>query len=249
MEKTKEEFIVFIHQALNDKHSPAYKELYHFLVACYVRADTHMDGRVYVDMFDSLIEEAAALPRLYGYAPKSEVQYPSADLRKAARTKMFNDMDTDKNGYITLEEWVKFAIHHIHGKVANLPKDYLGGSDKDVTMEEFLSFIKKAIHKGTPEFRQLYFFLLKCFQEGDVSKSGAVDLVAFDKMIEAAAAAPRRFGLAPKTSDLFKTDAARIAKRKEYFAIMDKDHNGHISFNEWLEYAYKHIVGKVAGLL
>ena len=34
---------------------------------------------------------------------------------------------------------------------------------------------------------------------------GAVDPIAFDKMIEAAANAPRRFGLAPKTSDLFPT--------------------------------------------
>jgi hypothetical protein len=31
--------------------------------------------------------------------------------------------------------------------------------------------------------------------------------MAFDKMIEAAANAPRRFGLAPKTNDLFKTHA------------------------------------------
>lgn len=29
------------------------------------------------------------------------------------------------------------------------------------------SFIKKAVDKGTPEYRQLYYFLLKCFTEGD----------------------------------------------------------------------------------
>jgi hypothetical protein len=110
--------------------------------------------------------------------------------------------------FITLEEWVKFATTHIAEKVAtNLPKDYLGGHADNVTKEEFLDFIKKAVNKGTPEYQQLYFFLLKCFQAGDVSKSGGVDVTAFDKMIEAAAAAPRRFGLAPKTSDLFKSDA------------------------------------------
>jgi hypothetical protein len=38
---------------------------------------------------------------------------------------------------------------------------------------------------------------------------GAVDPMAFDKMIEAAAAAPRRFGLAPKTSDLFASPMVR----------------------------------------
>ncbi len=49
-------------------------------------------------------------------------------------------------------------------------QDYLGGTSKDVTKEEFVAFIKKATDKKTPEYRQLYFFLLKCFQEGDVHK-------------------------------------------------------------------------------
>ena len=38
-------------------------------------------------------------------------------------------------------------------------------------------------------------------------QTGTVDLLAFDKMVEKAAFAPRRFGLAPKTSDLFPTEA------------------------------------------
>ena len=38
----------------------------------------------------------------------------------------------------------------------------------------------------------------------------------------------------------------RIAKRKEYFDAMDKDKNGTISFNEWLDYAMEHITKKVA---
>ena len=37
-------------------------------------------------------------------------------------------------------------------------------------------------------------------------QKGAVDLVAFDKMVEAAAKAPRALGLAPKTKDIFPTD-------------------------------------------
>ncbi len=39
---------------------------------------------------------------------------------------------------------------------------------------------------------------------------GAVDLAAFDKMVEAAAKAPRKFGLAPKSSEAFKTDAVSL---------------------------------------
>ena len=105
---------------------------------------------------------------------------------------------------------MSFAVNHIAGKVQQLPKDYLSGSTDDVNKEEFLSFMKLAVNKGTSEYQQLYHFLLKCFQRGDVNKTGSVNAEAFDKMIEVAAAAPRRFGLAPKTSDLFKTDAVNL---------------------------------------
>jgi hypothetical protein len=248
MEKTREEFIVFIHEATNDKNSPAHDELYQFLVNCFVRADTNLEGKIYLEQLDHLIEEAAALPRLYGYAPKSEDLYASAALRKSARAKLFTRLDSEKVGYVSLEQWVAYANEHILGKAAQLPKDYLGGKAGDVTKQEFVDFIKQAVNKNTQEYRQLYFFLLKCFQAGDVHGVGAVNHAAFDKMIEAAAEAPRRFGLAPKTSDLFKSDADRLAKRKEYFSKMDADHNGLISFDEWLQYAYTHIVGKANGI-
>ena len=207
MEKTREEFVVFIRQAVNDRKSGAYNELYQFLTACFVRADSNMDGRVELSEFDSLIEEAAELPRRYGYAPKSKAMYPSEGLRKAARAKQFLDMDTDNSGYITLDKWVAFATNHIAGKVTGLPKDYLGGTTENVSKEEFLAFIRKAVDRTTPEYKELYFFLLKTFQAGDENRTGEVGPVAFDKMIEAAAAAPRRYGLAPKTSDLFPTEA------------------------------------------
>ncbi len=35
-------------------------------------------------------------------------------------------------------------------------------------------------------------------------------MAAFDKMVEAAAKAPRKFGLAPKSSEAFKTDAVSL---------------------------------------
>ncbi len=35
------------------------------------------------------------------------------------------------------------------------------------SLSPFSRFIKKAVDKGTPEYRQLYFFLLKCFVEAD----------------------------------------------------------------------------------
>ncbi len=84
-----------------------------------------------------------------------------------------------------------------------LPKDYLGGSCGSVSMSEFLDFARKAIVPGTNEYKELYYFLLKTFQAGDVRRVGTIDPIAFDKMIEEAAFAPRKYGLAPKAEDMY----------------------------------------------
>merc|ERR1712088_857374 len=71
VEKTREEFIVWIRLAMNDRESGAYEQLYQFLWNCFCRADVGNKGKVTLDQFDTLIEEAAELPRLYGFAPSS----------------------------------------------------------------------------------------------------------------------------------------------------------------------------------
>merc|ERR1711881_570113 len=85
-------------------------------------------------------------------------------------------------------------------------------------------------------------------QRHHLMRTGEVDAVTFDRMIEDAADAPRRHGLAPKSSAMFATDAERLQKRREYFKTMDTNNSGTISFDEWLKYAYDHIVEKVASL-
>merc|ERR1719150_817370 len=174
-----------------------------------------------MEQFDALIEEAAELPRMYGYAPKTDALYSSVELRKAARTKQFKEMDTDKTGYITLNEWIKFAINH---------------------------FIKRAVNTKSPEYKELYAFLMRTFQAGDKEGYGEVGPAEFDEMIECAANAPRRFGLAPKSSEMFKNDAERLAKRMQHLSMMDTHCTGKISFDEWLKFAMEHIVSKVKGL-
>ena len=114
-EKTREEFIVWIRLAMNDRESGAYEELYQFLTSCFVRADTDKDGKVTNAHFDNLIEEAAELPRRYGYAPKTEKMFPNKGARDAARAKQFKAMDVEGVGYITLNQWIRFAIDHIAG--------------------------------------------------------------------------------------------------------------------------------------
>lgn len=195
-----------------------------------------------------MIEEAAALPRRYGFAPVTSKLYPTLEQRKAGREQQFRTIDKVNQGYISLDQWIAFSVDHIFKKMGELPKDYLGGSSSDVSKEEFIAFIRKAVNKGNPEYKELYHFLLKTFESGDENREGRVGPVAFDKMIEDAAAAPRRYGLAPKSEDMFPNARARLAKRKEYFANMDTDNNGYISFDEWLNYAIDHILKKVASL-
>jgi hypothetical protein len=49
-------------------------------------------------------------------------------------------------------------------------KDYLSGNSDDVSKDEFIAFIKKTSDRSSSEFRQLYYFLLNCFKEGDVKR-------------------------------------------------------------------------------
>ena len=39
-----------------------------------------------------------------------------------ARAEMFRKMDENGDSYITLDEWIDFALRHITGKMSSLPK-------------------------------------------------------------------------------------------------------------------------------
>jgi len=244
MDKTKEEFVYFVRNAVTDKNCDAYIELYQFLLGCFVRADKNLTGKVALADFDALIEEAAALPRRYGFAPKSSDMYANDAARQAARATLFAGINASRDGAITFAEWISYAEKHIFSKVATLKKDPL--TSPNVSKADFIAFIKKAVNKSNPEYKELYHFLLKCFTDADRDRDGAVNPKEFDAMIEEAAGAPRRFGLAPLSSAMYKTEAARLAARTQEFRTMDVNNDGTIAFSEWLNYAVTHIVGKVA---
>ena len=100
-------------------------------------------------------------------------------------------------------------------QLVNIPKDCLSGSAQDVTKQEFLTFIKKAVNRNSEEYKELYHFLARTFQAGDKDGYGEVGPAEFDEMIECAAEAPRRFGLAPKTDEMFKTKGVSILFENE----------------------------------
>ena len=55
MDKSREGFIIKIRQAVNDRKSAAFEELYQFLVNCYLEADTEMTGKVKGSQFDAMV--------------------------------------------------------------------------------------------------------------------------------------------------------------------------------------------------
>lgn len=73
-------------------------------------------------------------------------------------------------------------------------------------------------------------------------------VVQFDHHVELSANAPRVLGLAPKSADMFKTDAERIEACTEQFVSMDENGDGTITFDEFLNFTIDHIAGKVQGL-
>ena len=68
---------------------------------------------------------------------------------------------------------------------------------------EFIEFIKKAVDPSSKDYKELYYFLLRTFQAGDKNGYGEVQPAEFDEIIECAAAAPRNFGLAPASEEIF----------------------------------------------
>merc|ERR1711887_338923 len=118
--KSKEDFIWFIKRAIKDEKSDSYVELYHCLIKMFVEADTNKDGLVSRGSFSKLVDVAASIPRLYGYAPADTVLYKTEKEKKEARQKMFDSMDLKATGVITVDEWLKFCIEHIIAKAATL---------------------------------------------------------------------------------------------------------------------------------
>merc|ERR1712098_715675 len=114
------DFIWFVKKAVTDKKSYSHAEMYHSLLKLFVDADTNKDGLVSKASFSSLIDQAAAMPRAYGYAPSDTDMWKNQQEKDAARQKMFDSMDLKATGVITFDEWLKFCQDHILAKTATM---------------------------------------------------------------------------------------------------------------------------------
>jgi Ca2+-binding EF-hand superfamily protein len=113
----------------------------------------------------------------------------------------------------------------------------------------FVKFVKNLpAGVDTPEYKELYHFLLECFSEADSDFDGLVGPERFDYMIERAACLPRKYGFAPTEAESFADPQQRQAFRADEFRKINTAGNGQIAFDEWLEWAYCHICLKAQQL-
>lgn len=237
-------FIRFTMNAAASKATDEYRELYHFLLQTFTEADSDFDGLVGPDRFDFMIERAASLPRRFGFAPTEAESYPTPQARQQTRAWEFKKINISGTGLIAFDEWLEWAYRHICEKAATLNAQKDGCSWND-SPQRFKQWVVAACRSTrSKEYKELYHFMQECFTTADRDMDGKVSHAEFDTMIEAAAAAPRKFGFAPQSSEMFRTDAERVASRQREFSEMDVHRHGTISFDDWMQWCYRHICGK-----
>merc|ERR1712055_722249 len=241
--KSKEDFIWFIKRAMKDKKSDAYAELYHCLIKMFVDVDTNRDGLVSRGSFSKLIDMAASIPRMYGYAPTDAELYETEEEKEQARQKMFDSMDLKATGVITVDEWLKFCIEHIIAKAATLAAHPILDHGN---LEEYKHFIKVALVIGSPENTEMYWFLLELFTESDCDRDGIVMLSEFSGMLDKALATPKKLGMSHPEKGLLDADDA---KRKESYHDIFKAYNPvgdeKMCLDEWIKLALEGVFKKM----
>jgi len=282
MNTTKEDFKEFIIAVAKSRHCPEYKELYHFLQDCFMKADHDTTGFIDAAKFDKMVELAADAPRKFGYAPPTNETYASDAARIAARTEMFKDIATkNKRGYtdkISFNAWLEWAYTHICMKAKDLDAELTGeppamgdlsqasyggakhrsklGAHRGISAElasnnkeMFIKFVKAATaSKDSAEYEELHYYLMACFVECDLDFDGLIREEDFDNVVERAASLPRKWGFAPTTLEMFKTEDERKAFRQKSFKEINKSGSGAIHFDEWLDWSYTHICAKAGTL-
>ena len=115
----KEQFAAFIKKCVSGD-MVARKEMYNFLVECFKTSDVNLDGSIDPVEFDQMIEAAAAAPRRHGFAPATTTLYKTPEDRLKARKDVFVGMDENKDGQISLDEWIGYCVKHIQEKAKAL---------------------------------------------------------------------------------------------------------------------------------
>merc|ERR1712183_178778 len=241
--KSKEDFIWFIKGATSDLKSDAHAELYHCLLKMFVDADTNKDGLVSKASFSKLIDMAASIPRMYGYAPSDGELYRSEEDKDQARQLMFDSMDLRCTGVITFDEWFKFSMEHIAAKTATVaPHPILDHGNK----EEFVEFLKAAVQPGTPENTEMFWYLVELFTESDSNKDGLITLRKFPSMVDRLVETPQKLGITYPDQVMYEDDEdKKIYFQEILFKTSNPRGDDKMTLDEWISFAMEKVFKKI----
>lgn len=202
MKKSKHNFVAFVNKAAKDQKSFEHKELYNFLVECFVDNDTDYDGQVSFNGFNSMIAEAATAPRRFGFAPHTREMYESKEDYEAERMKLFN-MLRGTEERIPLEGWLMWAQAHLKEKVGDGLEEH-SEARWERSKADYISFLKgvmaaKSSHNAksstSTQMKEHYMNSVRQFTNADTSCTGKLDQSQFQGLMTACQKVPAKHGI------------------------------------------------------
>lgn len=230
MFQSKSDFVHFVNVAASNPKSSEAAELHKFLVKCFVDNDSDYDGRVSYKGFNNMVLQAATPPRRFGFAPHTRELYSSKSEFEAARKELFDELDTENAGRITLESWLAWSKNHIVGKQDALVEHL--DSRWERSKADMISFFKavsveasshNAKSSTSTQYKEFYVLTNNNFQRCDASRNGCLSEASFNKLVSITSAVPKRFGFDWYAGTKF-SDLAR---------------NGTVTWTSWFNHSLK----------
>jgi len=135
----------------------------HYHLLCFTSADAGHSDQITAADFDGLVEDVAAAPRKFGFAPQASDMFTLAEERTVARAKVFRTIDEDGSGDISFQEFLAWALDHIRSKVMRGATPWKAGVGRlsliqTSSAEDFTGFLKAAMaSKSRPGYMDLCF--------------------------------------------------------------------------------------------
>jgi len=239
MANSKTDFVKFVNAAATNPSGPHSSELTSFLTKCFVDCDSDYDGLVSFRGFNNMIDEAAAAPRRFGFAPHTRELYDSKEAFDEARTSLFDEL-AGENSRVGLESWIAWSREHIVGKVGSGLETH-NDCRWERSEADFVSFFKGVAAESSShckrsssstQYKEFYMLLNGHFLEADSNNDGVVSSKGFGTLVSRANDICARFGY-----DWFSN-----------VRFSDVAVDGKVTFKNWLDYAVKVVVGKANAL-